>query len=234
MKAAWWWIDRWRTSSAYRKMSAEERGVYREFIDELWLHDGLLTLDEMELSRIAGGEKVFRRVKQKVLSFFVKTSEGYRNETHDEVQRQSSLRSERQKRYRNAKRNVTVGGDGNITASPSPSPSKQPHYDEPPMPQPLKPTWFTAALTSWKHHFGGENENIYGPLAPMVREIGEADLLAAWEAYCADEATREGGKYASAAAFARKPGPWLKAKPGPKHRTREEIRAEALREGGLL
>ena len=42
MRAAWWWIDRWRKSTAYTDMTAEEQGVYRNLLDELWLRDGVL------------------------------------------------------------------------------------------------------------------------------------------------------------------------------------------------
>lgn len=236
MKAAWWWIDRWRTSSAYGSMTAEERGVYREFLDELWLRDGLLPLDEMHLARVAGGESVFARVKDKVLAHFVKTPEGWRNETHDAVQADSRKRAEKQARYRNKHRNVT--------ASPSPSPSiRKPGdvgnvagnvttYTEPPMPNPTPiPAWEPEAMESWSRHLGGENVYIFADLAPVVRRYGARDILDAWERYCAAQAEIEGGKFASARAFAQKPGPWLK-KPEPerRHKTAAELTKQALEE----
>jgi hypothetical protein len=42
MRAAWWWVDRWRKSTAYTDMTAEQQGVYRNLLDELWLRGGVL------------------------------------------------------------------------------------------------------------------------------------------------------------------------------------------------
>jgi uncharacterized protein YdaU (DUF1376 family) len=115
VRAAFWWIDRWRQSSAYMDMSAEERGVYRELIDELWLREGAIPNDEKLFVRLSGSQETWERVKETVLSRFYLTTQGYRNKTHDKVSEESKKRAERQKRYRNKTRNVTV----NVAASPS-------------------------------------------------------------------------------------------------------------------
>ena len=115
MKAAWWWIDRWRKSTAYTDMTCEERGAYRELLDELWLRNGIIPADDRILARIVGDSEAWKRVRKVVLGRFKLTPEGYRNDTHDEIQKGSHKRAERQQRYRNNLRNVP--------SSPSPSPS---------------------------------------------------------------------------------------------------------------
>ena len=85
MHAAWFWIDRWRKSTAYTDMTLAEMGAYRNLLDELWLRDGLLPLNERSLARAAGSEAEWPAVREAVLSHFMKTPEGWRNLTHDEV-----------------------------------------------------------------------------------------------------------------------------------------------------
>jgi uncharacterized protein YdaU (DUF1376 family) len=85
MRAAWWWIDRWRKSTAYTDMTAEQQGVYRNLLDELWLRDGALPKDERILAKIGGDFDAWPRVRQVVLARFVEINGHLRNETHDEV-----------------------------------------------------------------------------------------------------------------------------------------------------
>jgi len=122
VRAAWWWIDRWRKSTAYTDMTVEERGAYRELLDELWLRGGVIPSDERILARIVGDTEAWQRVRKAVLARFQVTPEGLRNDTHDKIQAESEKRAERQSRYRerlsNSDRNVTP----NVAASPSPSP----------------------------------------------------------------------------------------------------------------
>jgi uncharacterized protein YdaU (DUF1376 family) len=120
MRAAWWWIDRWRKSTAYTDMSAEAQGIYRNLLDELWIRDGVIPPDERILRKIGGDYEAWDRVGPEVMSRFYLTDAGWRNETHDEVMERSRYQAEKQKRYRERQKNVT----GNVTGSPSPSPSK--------------------------------------------------------------------------------------------------------------
>jgi len=122
VKAAWWWIDRWRKSTAYTDMTLAEQGAYRTLLDELWLRGGLLPLDERILAKASGDAVEWPQVRDRVLSRFRKIDQGYRNDTHDEIQAESSKRAERQKRYRNDRRN----GSGNVTSNVAPSPSPSP------------------------------------------------------------------------------------------------------------
>lgn len=100
MLASWWWIDRWRKSTAYTDMSAEEQGVYRNLLDELWLRDGVIPDDERILAKIGGDHEAWPRVRVKVLARFTKTAAGLTNRTHDEVAGQSKRRRDNQKAYR--------------------------------------------------------------------------------------------------------------------------------------
>ena len=139
MRGAFWWIDRWRQSSAYMDLSAEERGVYRELLDELWLRDGLLPANDRLFERLSGSPEVWARVGKNVITRFALTPEGYRNKTHDEVSGESAKRAERQKRYRNKDRNVTHNGDGNEDGNVPPSPftvhrSPDKEQEQPPYP----------------------------------------------------------------------------------------------------
>ena len=128
MRAAWWWIDRWRKSTAYTDMTLSEQGAYRNLLDELWLRDGLLPADERILAKISGGPFEWGEVREAVLAHFVRVDDGYRNETHDQVMADSQYRAEKQKRYRDKRKNVT----GNVTQSPSPSPSPSKDKDQTP------------------------------------------------------------------------------------------------------
>lgn len=120
MRAAWWWIDRWRKSTAYTDMTLAEQGAYRNLLDELWTRDGLLPNDERILGRASGDPVEWPAVRDKVMAHFILSDGGWRNETHDQIAKESRYRADKQKRYRERKGNVT----GNVTQSPSPSPSK--------------------------------------------------------------------------------------------------------------
>lgn len=131
MKAAWWWIDRWRKSTAYTDMTLAEQGAYRNLLDELWLRDGIIPKDERILAKIAGDMKGWAKVRVAVLARFTSTPDGLRNITHDEIQKESKRKADGQKRYRDKRRNVTGNVKANraghvnddVPRSPSPSPS---------------------------------------------------------------------------------------------------------------
>lgn len=96
MRAAWWWIDRWRKSTAYTDMTLAEQGAYRNLLDELWLRDGVLPNDERILAKICGDPWGWKKVREKVLARFILGPDGWRNETHDEVCAQYRAFTERQ------------------------------------------------------------------------------------------------------------------------------------------
>ena len=98
-------------------MNAEERGVFRELLDELWLRNDVVPNDARLFERLAGSAETWARVQERVLAQFYETPEGLRNVTHDEVSSESRKRAEKQARYRERLRNkagnVTGNDDGN-------------------------------------------------------------------------------------------------------------------------
>ena len=131
MLALWWWIDRWRKSTAYTDMSLEEQGAYRNLIDEATLRGGALPVDERILAKACGDATKWRRVRENVLERFVVVDGVYRNETLDEVLRQSERRRTNQSNYRKRRAGDNGGDNGgdnkpaNKAASPYPSPVQE-------------------------------------------------------------------------------------------------------------
>jgi len=125
MRALWWWIDRWRKSTAYTDLTLEEQGAYRNLLDEAQLRGGPLPDDERILAKACGDALSWARVRPAVLRRFVLGPDGWRNATLDKILRESIGRAERQHRYRvrNADHNAQRNDRHNNTHSPSPSPS---------------------------------------------------------------------------------------------------------------
>lgn len=127
-RAAWWWIDRWRKSTAYTDMTLAEQGAYRNLLDELWVRGGVLPNDERILAKVSGDAIAWPTVRVGVMRHFYVTPEGLRNSTHDEVSAESSRRAQKQKDYRDRNRsgNNTGNASGNegrnVTPSPGPGP----------------------------------------------------------------------------------------------------------------
>lgn len=126
MRAAWWWIDRWRKSTAYTDMTAEEQGLYRNLLDEVWHRDdGIIPDDPRILANVSGDVAAWKRSGKKVLRWMKKVDGGWTNETALEVQHQSVRRSDKQRAYRERLRLVGGNGAGNAAGnnpgSPSPS-----------------------------------------------------------------------------------------------------------------
>ncbi len=149
MRAAWWWIDRWRKSTAYTDMTLAEQGAYRNLLDELWLRDGFIPDSERILGKIAGDVHEWPSVRVVVMARFTKTPKGWTHPTHDEVAAYSQLQASKGKaRARGAQRNPdgtfapaepaerpavarpAAVPAGNQPPSPSPSPSKEPNPKE--------------------------------------------------------------------------------------------------------
>ena len=164
MRAAWWWIDRWRKSTAYTDMSLAEQGAYRNLLDELWLRDGALPMSDRILAKICGDPFMWNEVKPVVLARFVVVDGVYRNETHDTIMARSQYQADKQKRYRdkhgNSKGNTQGNVTSNVTGSPSPSPS--PSKDQDP---------------------NSENDNGHVRSAKPKRTTYPDDFEAFWSAY---------------------------------------------------
>ena len=80
-----WWIDRWRTSSAFTHLTLEEQGAYRNLIEAAWLREGVLPDDDRILANACGDATAWPRLKVRVLAYFERTPEGWRNTTADEI-----------------------------------------------------------------------------------------------------------------------------------------------------
>jgi uncharacterized protein YdaU (DUF1376 family) len=100
LNALWWWIDRWRKSTAYTDMSLEAQAAYRNLIDEAQLRGGALPTDERILAKASGDATRWQEVREVVLARFVKRPDGYHNLTLDEVIAQSARRAGNQQAYR--------------------------------------------------------------------------------------------------------------------------------------
>ena len=121
LTALWWWIDRWRKSTAYTDMTLEEQGAYRNLLDEAHLRGGYLPADERILAKACGDALAWSRVRVAVLAKFTSTDRGYYNETLALVLQESERRADKQRRYRerlgndrgNKHSNAHGNGDGN-------------------------------------------------------------------------------------------------------------------------
>lgn len=130
LSALWWWVDRWRRSSAYMHMTLEEQGAYRNLLDEAALRGGPLPNDARILAKASGDALRWRYVRKAVLKHFQIGVDGaLHNATLDSVLAESARRAEAQKRYRhrqighNKGHNGDHNGSHNNPHSPSPSPS---------------------------------------------------------------------------------------------------------------
>ncbi len=95
-----WWIDRWRTSAAFRDMTLEEQGAYRNLLDEAYLNGGLLPNDDRVLANACGDALRWPAVRDRVLAKFTLTAAGWQNPTLTKVLHRSKARAIRQQRYR--------------------------------------------------------------------------------------------------------------------------------------
>jgi len=85
LTALWWWIDRWRKSTAYMDMTLEQQGAYRNLLDEATLRGGPLPNDERVLAKACGDARAWRRIRPAVMARFELKDDGWHNETLDEV-----------------------------------------------------------------------------------------------------------------------------------------------------
>ena len=138
MRAAWWWLDRWRKSSAYRDLTPEQKGMYRDLLDEVWLReDGVIPDDDRVLGLIVGDPDRWKVLRETILSRFRRVEGGWTNDTALEVIGQAKRRRQNQMAYRARVREQSLSDNGsdngpdnaphnepdNKPDSPSPSPS---------------------------------------------------------------------------------------------------------------
>ena len=99
-----WWISRWRRSTAYVEMDLEAQGAYRNLLDEATLRGGPLPADEKVLAKACGDPRRWPKVRAVVLKRFTLSPDGYRNDTLDEVLRETAKRMKQRADWRETKR----------------------------------------------------------------------------------------------------------------------------------
>jgi uncharacterized protein YdaU (DUF1376 family) len=100
-------------------MTLEEQGAYRNLLDEATLRGGVLPDDERILGKASGDALRWRKVRSGVMTHFVQTPAGWRNETLDEVLQESARRAKKQRDYRHGRGNDAGNDAGNGTGNTS-------------------------------------------------------------------------------------------------------------------
>ena len=99
--ALYWWIDRWRKSTAFTDLTLEEQGAYRNLLDEATLRGGPLPNDARVLAKASGDATRWDQGHAaKVMKRFVLRADGWHNETLDGVLKESARRATKQRAYR--------------------------------------------------------------------------------------------------------------------------------------
>lgn len=144
MHASWWWIDRWRKSTAFTDMTAEQQGLYRNLLDEIWIRpDRIIPDNPRILARASGDEEAWGRNKEIVLKWMQRVDGGWTNVTASSIIHQSTRKARNQAAYRERQRGHSTddvtgtlpASDRIVSAPPSPSPSPSP--DPSPSPSPI-------------------------------------------------------------------------------------------------
>ena len=219
--AVWWWIDRWRKSTAYTDMTLAEQGAYRNLIDELWLRGGVIPAEDRILAKVSGAGLDWPEVRGVVMSRFYSTPEGWRNETHDEVAAQSRDRQERfrllgraggmaraatAERDSGGKFTSTAGSTAGETTShaakpPTPSPDQTPEPSpEPskdvPSPEDLRQEWNKTAGRHGLRKVQSLSKERRRLLEAFAREAGSLEVAAgAFEAAASNYAAMANGRH---------------------------------------
>lgn len=95
MRAAWWWLDRWRKSTAFTDMTVEEQGAYRNLLDEIWIReDGVIP--ERSLGKASGDSVAWPRLAKKVLRWMKRVPGGWTNQTAMDVKAETVASQARQ------------------------------------------------------------------------------------------------------------------------------------------
>lgn len=144
-----WWIDRWRQSDAFARMTAEEQGLYRNLCDEVVLReDGIIPDDARILAKASGDHEAWARSGKSVLKSMTRVPGGWTNETALAVRKESERRSKDQSEKGKLRANGAEreGGKfsrqpaeppaGTPAAPPAEAPADQPAASHPPYPYP--------------------------------------------------------------------------------------------------
>lgn len=141
LNALWWWIDRWRKSSAYMDMTVEEQGAYRNLLDEAHLRRGALPSDERILAKACGDQLIWKRVRDVVMARFEMGDDGcWHHPTLDGVIAESQRRATTQADKGRARAATANREGGRFTshdtshgpaAPPAAPPANSPADDQP-------------------------------------------------------------------------------------------------------
>src|SRR4030095_9332025 len=113
MNAVWWFIDRWRKSTAYTDLTLEQQGAYRNLLDEATLRGGALPADPRILARASGDVHRWPRLRSVLLKRFYLGRDGqWHHETLDKILRESARRAEKQRAYRDRRKGGNKAGNG--------------------------------------------------------------------------------------------------------------------------
>jgi len=100
LRGMFWFIDRWRQSQAFMDLTIEEQGAYRNLLDEAWLRGGGIPNDPALLAKASGDPIRWKFIRKNVLRYFENDRGTLRNRTLTTVRRESQMRAERQRNYR--------------------------------------------------------------------------------------------------------------------------------------
>jgi uncharacterized protein YdaU (DUF1376 family) len=179
MRAAWWWIDRWRKSTAYICMNAEEQGLYRNLLDAIWLFPDHIIPEDALMNAGGATPSEWERSGPKVLKWMQKVEGGWTNETALEViqsgDRIHQARSDSGRKGAEKRWQADGKGHGKPPSNdmpPSPSPSPSPISVSVTEEKTFRPkqtgreTWLTPYFEAWKEY--------YGPNADFQPQVGKA------------------------------------------------------------
>lgn len=126
-----WWIDRWRQSDSFARMTAEEQGLYRNLCDEVVLRDGGVIPDDPRiLAKASGDHEAWGRCGESVLKSMTKVAGGWTNETALQIKAESEKRAKKQKEYRNGLRNKSDNAVGNAADNKPRPPYQEQEQDK--------------------------------------------------------------------------------------------------------
>jgi len=129
VRAAMWWIDRWRQSDAFARMTAEEQGLYRNLCDEVVLRDdGVIPDDQRILAKASGDHEAWARSGKSVLKSMNKVPGGWTNDTAMSVKNESERRSKSQSEKGKERASSASRTGGKFTSR---TPAEPPAEDQP-------------------------------------------------------------------------------------------------------
>ena len=100
MRGLYWYIDRWRSSSAFSDLDLECQGAYRNLLDEAFLRGGGIPNDPAVLAKACGDAKRWPKLQSRVMKRFQLVDNEWHNDTLDYTVHQATRRAANQANYR--------------------------------------------------------------------------------------------------------------------------------------